>query len=131
MCPKNVQSSKYLKTALSGVSQQSSGNECARVLCQPVQACSGPEALFSLPQPSSADSIQVRAQEPCPAVQRPRESAYHPGRFPEKLQGRGALTVPRDVPRRSTWPGSPPAHTNCAQDENTWFSMCFDTLQKL
>ena len=104
---------------------------CARVLCQPVQACSGPEALSSLPQLSPADSSQVRAQEPCPAAQRPRESAYHPGNFPEKLQGPGAFTVPRDVPRRSTWPGSPPAHRNCAQDENTWFSMYFDTLQKL
>ena len=80
-------------------------------------ACSGPEALPCLPQPSPADSSQARAQEPCPAAQRPRESAYHSGSFPEKLRGPGALTVPRDVLRRSTWPYPPPAHRNCAQAE--------------
>ena len=37
--------------------------------------------------------------------------------FLEKLQLPGALTVPRDILRRSTWPYSPPAHRNCAQAE--------------
>ena len=126
-----MQSSKCSKTALSGVSQQSSGKECTRVFCvcqSVVPASSGLFRPRGLVQPSPAfpaDSSQVRAQEPCPAAQRPRESAYHPGSFPEKLQGRGALTVPRDVPRRSTWPGSLPAYRNCAQDENTWFSIGF------
>ena len=74
---------------------------CARVFCQLAQAWSGPEALPSLLQPSPAEPSQVRAQEPCPAAQRPRESAYCSGSFPKKLQGPGVLTVPRNVPRWS------------------------------
>ena len=112
---KNVQSSKCPKQHFRGLANKVPVKECARVLCQPVQACSGPEALSSLPQPSPADTSQAKAQEPCPAAQRPREGAYCSGSFPEKLQGPGALTVPRGVPRRSTWPYSPPAHRNCAQ----------------
>ena len=105
-CVKKCAKLKMTKTALSGVSQQSSCQRgvaecsvCARVFCQPIQACSGPEALSSLNHTSPADSSQVRAQEPCPAAQRPRESAYCSGSLPEKLQGPGALTVSRDVPR--------------------------------
>ena len=108
-CAKKCAKLKMTKTALSGVSQQSyCHGVCQSVLCVPEcwsglarmsTTCSGPEALSSLPQPSPADSSQVRAQEPCPADQRPRESAYHSGSFPEKLQGPGALTVPRDMPR--------------------------------
>ena len=90
---------------------------CVRVLYQPAQAYSGPEALSSLhPAFSSWLPARPRTQETCPAVQRPRESTYHSGSFPEKLQGPGALTVPRGVPRRSTWPYSPLSHRNCAQD---------------
>ena len=117
-CAKNVQSSKCSKTALSGVSQQRSVSVCCASQFRPVQAQRPCPALSSLPQPSPADSSQTRAQEPCPAVQRPRESTYHSGSFPEKLQGPGALTVPRDVPRRSTWPYPSLAHRNCAQAEN-------------
>ena len=126
-CVKKCVKLKMFKTALSGVSQQSScQGVCQSVLCvsecctsqsRTVQAQRPCPALSSLPQPSPADSSQARAQEPCPAAQRPRESAYRSGSFPEKLQGPGALTVPRDVPRRSTWPYSPPAHRNCAQAE--------------
>ena len=99
---------KMFKTALSGVSQQSScQGVCQSVLCvsecctsqsRPDQAQRSCPVLSSLPQPSPADSSQARAQEACPAAQRPRESAYCSGSFPEKLQGPGALTVPRDVP---------------------------------
>ena len=67
--------SKLPKTALSGLSQEF-WKECvlecsvsARVFTQ------GPDRPRSLVQPSPADSSQVRAQEPCPAAQRPRESA--------------------------------------------------------
>ena len=112
---KNVQSSKCPKQHFQGLANKVPVKECsvcARVLCQPVQACSGPEALSSLPQPSPADTSQAKAQEPCPAAQRPRESAYRSGSFPEKLKGPGALTVPRDVPR----PCATPAHRNWAQD---------------
>ena len=48
---------------------------CARVLCQPVQACSGPEALSSLPQPSQL--IPARSG-PRSLAQLPRG----PGRVP-------------------------------------------------
>ena len=126
-CVKKCAKLKMFKTALSGVSQQSScQGVCQSVLCvsecctsqsRPVQAQRPCPALSSLPQPSPADSSQVRAQKPCPAAKRPRESAYHSGSFLEKLQGPGALTVPRDVPRRSKWPYSPPTHRNCAQVE--------------
>ena len=126
-CVKKCVKLKMFKTALSGVSQQSScQGVCQSVLCvsecctsqsRPVQAQRPCPALSSLPQPSPADSSQARAQEPCPVAQMPRESIYRSGSFLEKLQGPGALTVPRDVPRRSTWPYSPPAHRNCAQAE--------------
>ena len=116
-CAKKCAKLKMFKTALSGVSQQRSVSVCCASQFRPVQAQRPCPALSSLPQPSPADSSQARAQEPCPAAQRPRESAYHSGSFPEKLQGPGALTVPRDVPRRSTWPYPPPAHRNCAQAE--------------
>ena len=115
--PKKCAKLKMFKTALSGVSQQRSVSECCASQFRPVQAQRPCPALFSLPQPSPADFSQTRAQEPCPAVQRPRESAYCSGSFPEKLQGPGALTVPRDVLRRSTWPYPSPAHRNCAQAE--------------
>ena len=115
---------KMFKTALSGVSQQSScQGMCQSVLCvsecctsqsRPVQAHRPCPAFPSLLQLTPA---RPGAWELWPAAQRPRESAYHSGSFPEKLQGPGALTVPRDVPRRSTWPYSPPAHRNCAQAE--------------
>ena len=120
MCQKNVQSSKCSKQHFQGLANKgvcqsvvpaSSGLFRPRGLAQPCPA------FPSLLQPSPADSSQARAQEPCPAAQRPRQSAYHSGSFPEKLQGPGALTVPRDVPRRSTWPYPPPAHRNCAQAE--------------
>ena len=101
------------------------------MLWQPVQACLGPEALSSLPQPFPADFSHARAQEPCQAAQRPRESAYHSGSFPEKLQGPGALTVPGDVPRRSTWPYPPPAHRNCAQAEKLHINSVCKHLEKL
>ena len=68
---KNVQSSKCSKTALSGASQPSScQGVCQSVLCvsecctsqsRPVQAQRPCPALSSLPQPSPADSSQVRA----------------------------------------------------------------------
>ena len=123
--PKKVQSLKCSKTALSGVSQQRSVSVCCASQFRPVQAQRPCPALSSLPQLSPADSSQARAQKPCPATQRPRESAYHSGGFLEKLQGPAALTVPRDVPRRSTWPYPSLAHRNCAQaektvSENTW-----------
>ena len=118
MCQKNVQSPKCSKTALSGVSQQRSVSVCCASQFRPVQAQRPCPALSSLPQPSQLTPARPGPrQEPCPAAQRPRESAYHSGSFPEKLQGPGALTVPRDVPRRSTWPYPFPAHRNCAQAE--------------
>ena len=116
-CVKKCAKLKIFKTALSGVSQQRSVSVCCASQFRPVQAQRPCPALFSLPQPSPADSSQARAQEPCVAAQRPRESAYHSGSFSEKLQGPGALTVPKDVPRRSTWPYPPPAYRNCAQAE--------------
>ena len=114
-CVKKCAKLKMIKTALSGVSQQRTVSECCASQFRPVQAQRPCPALSSLPQPSPADSSQARAQESCPASQRPRESAYHSGSFPEKLQGPGALTVPRDVPRRSTWPYPSRASRNCAQ----------------
>ena len=116
-CVKKCAKLKMFKTALSGVSQQRSVSVCCASQFRPVQAQRPCPALSSLPQPSPADSSQARAQEPCPAAQRPRESVYHSGSFPEKLQGPGALTVPRDVSRRSTWPYPSSAHRNCAQTE--------------
>ena len=107
--------------------------ECVSVLCHPVQACSGPEALPSLVQPSQpspADSSQARAQEPCPAAQRPRESAYHSGSFLREVTGPRSLDSAQGCAQEGAkWPYSPPAHRNCAQtekllicrvSENTW-----------
>ena len=109
---------KMFKTALSGVSQQSS---CQGVCQMVVPASPGLFSPRGLAQPCPAfpSLLQLTSARPGPRslAQRPRESAYHSGSFPEKLQGPGALTVPRDVPRRSTWPYSPPAHRNCAQAE--------------
>ena len=92
--------------------------ECASVLC--VSECCT----------SQSRPVQVQRPCPCPAAQRPRESAYHSGSFPEKLQGPGALTVPRDVPRRSTWPYSPPSHWNCAQAEKLHIYSVWKHLEK-
>ena len=130
-CVKKCAKLKMFKTALSGVSQQRSVSVCCASQFRPVQAQRPCPALSSLPQPSPADFSQARAQEPCPAAQRPRESAYHSGSFPEKLQGPGALTVPRDVPRRSTWPYPPPAHRNCAQAEKLHIYSVWKHLEKL
>ena len=130
-CAKKCAKLKMFKTALSGVSQQRIVLVCCANQFRPVQAQRPCPALSSLPQPSPADSSQARAQEPCPAAQRPRESAYHSGSFPEKLQGPGALTVPRDVPRRSTWPYPPPAHRNCAQAEKLPIYSVLKHLEKL
>ena len=116
-CAKKFAKLKMFKTALSGVSQQRSVSVCCTSQFRPVQAQRPCPALSSLPQLTPADSSQARAQEPCPAAQRPREYAYHSGSLPEKLHGPGALTVPRDVPRRSTWPYPSPTHRNCAQAE--------------
>ena len=55
-CVKNVQSSKCSKQHFQGLANKVPVMECVRVLYQPVQACSGPEALSSLPQPSPAFS---------------------------------------------------------------------------
>ena len=110
-CVKKCAKLKMTNTAFSGVSQQSyCQGVCQSVLCVPEGFASQPRpiqaqrpclAFPSLPQHSPADSCQFRAQEPCPAAQRSRESAYHSGSFPEKLQGPRVLTVPRDVPRWS------------------------------
>ena len=74
-CAKKCAKLKMFKTALSGISQQRSVSVCCASQFRPVQA-----------------------QRPCPAAQRSRESAYHSGSFPEKLQGTGALTVPGMCP---------------------------------
>ena len=69
---------KSPKTALSGLANkvpERSVSECFVSARVSIQAQAGPGALSSLPQPSPADSSQVRAQEPCPAAQRFRESA--------------------------------------------------------
>ena len=73
--------------------------ECSMSARRCIQACPGPGALSSLSQPFPAESSQVRAQEPCPAAQRPRESAYRSGSsgsLPEKLQGPGVLLSAQD-----------------------------------
>ena len=115
--PKNVQSSKCSKQHFQGLVNKG--------VCQcVVPASSGlfrPRDLVQ-PCPAFPSLLQLTPARPGPrslasAAQRPRESAYHSGSFPEKLQGPGALTVPRDVPRRSTWPYPSPAHRNCAQAE--------------
>ena len=87
-CVKKCAKLKMFKTALSGVSQQSScQGVCQSVLCvsecctsqsRPVQVQRPCPALSSLLQLTPA---RPRAQEPCPADQRPRESAYHSGSF--------------------------------------------------
>ena len=138
---KNVQSSKCSKQHFQGLANKVPVKECARVfsVCQSVVPASpGPfqaqrpcPALSSLPQLCPADSSQARAQEPWPAAQRPKESAYHSGSFPEKLQDPGALTVPRDMPRKSTWPYSPPTHRNCAQAEKLHIYSVWKHLEKL
>ena len=87
----------------------------------------GPGALSSLPQPSPADSSQVRAQEPCPAAQRFGESANHSGSFPESLQGPGVLVSAQECAQVKPRPCAPSAHRNCAQD---MVHMCFYTLEK-
>ena len=51
---KNVQSSKCSKQHFQGLAKKVPVKECVRVFCQPVQACSGPDTLSSLPQPSPA-----------------------------------------------------------------------------
>ena len=70
-----------------------------------VQACLGPGALSSLPQPSPADSSQARAQEPCPASQRFRESTYRSGSS-------------KELPRKVQGPGVLPSAQGCAQVKN-------------
>ena len=84
-----------------------------------VQACPGPGALSSIPQPSPAESSQVRAQEPCPAAQRPRESAYRSGSsgsLPEKLQGPGVLLSAQGCAQEEHMAQMFFTHRNCAQD---------------
>ena len=117
MCQKMCKAQNVQKQHFQGLANKGVCQCVVRGQFRPVQAQRPCPALSSLSQPSLADSSQARAQEPCPAAQRPRESAYHSGSFLEKLQGPGALTVPRDVPRRSTWPYPSLAHRNCAQAE--------------
>ena len=116
-------------TALSTVSQQSScQGVCQSVLC--------------VPECFTRKSRSRQAQEPCPAflsllqlipgrsgprslVQLPRGSGRVPsiqGASKRSYKAQESFPVPRDVPRRSTWPDGPPAHRNCAQDGNTCFS---------
>ena len=89
-CVKKCAKLKMFKTALSGVSQQSSCqgmcqcSVCVRVLYQPVQACSGPEAL---PLPS------------CPEAQ-------------------GECLSFRELPREVTGPRSLDSAQGCAQEEH-------------
>ena len=104
------------KQHFQGLANKVPVKECARVFCVCQSVSPGPGALSSLPQPSPADSNQVRAQEPCPAVQRFRESAYHSGSFPEKLQGPGVLVSVQGCSQVKPRPCAPPAHRNCAQD---------------
>ena len=100
------------------------------MLCQPVQACSGPEALPSLVQPSPAFSSWLQSDQglgalpSCPEAQGDCPSFRN---LPREVQGPGALTVPRDVPRKSTWPYPIPAHRNCAQAEK----QCLKTPGKI
>ena len=122
-CVKNVQSSKCSKQHFQGLANKVPVKECARVFCVCQSVLPASPGLFSprglvQPCPAFPSLLQLTPPRPGPRslAQRPRESAYCSGSFPEKLQGPGALTVPRDVPRRSTWPYSPPAHRNCAQD---------------
>ena len=121
---KNVQSSKCSKQQFQGLANKVPVKECARVFCVYQSVVPASPGLFrprglAQPCPAFPSLLQLTPARPGPRslVQRPRESAYHSGSFPEKLQGPGALTVPRDVSRRSTWPYSPPAHRNCAQAE--------------
>ena len=102
-----------IKTVLSGVSQQSS---CQGVFCVCQSVSPGPGALSSLPQPSPADSSQVRTQEPCLVAQRLRVSAYHSGSFPERLQCPGVLVSAQGCAQMKPRPCAPPAYRNCAQD---------------
>ena len=119
MCKaQNVQKQHFQRLANKGVCQ------CV------VPASSGLFRPRGLAQPCSAfpNLLQLTPARPGPRslAQRPRESAYRSGSFPEKLQGPGVLKVPRDVPRRSTWPYPFPVHRNCAQAEK----QCLKTTGK-
>ena len=81
-----------------------------------IQTQTGPGALSNIPQPSPADSSQVRAQEPCPAAKRFRESGYHSGSFPEKLQGPGVLLSAQGCAQVKPRQNATPALRNCTQD---------------
>ena len=119
-CVKKCAKLKMFKTALSGVSQQSSYQGVCQSVLRVSECC-------------TSQSRPVQAQRPCPAFPSllqltparpgPRSLAELPrglGRvliIEGALQGPEDLTVPRDVPRRITWPYPPPAHRNCAQAE--------------
>ena len=95
---------KSPKTALSGLANkvpERSVSECSVCARVSIQAQTGPGALSSLPQPSPADSSQVRAQEPCPAAQRFRESASIQGASQRSYKAQESSSVPRDVSRWS------------------------------
>ena len=133
-CVKKCAKLKMFKTALSGVSQQSS--------CQGV--C---QSVLRVSECCTSQSRPVQAQRPCPAFPSllqltparpgPRSLAQLPRGLRRvliiqgALQGPGALTVPRDVPRRSTWPYPPPAHRNCAQAEKLHIYSVWKYLEKL
>ena len=109
MCAK-PNMTKMTKTALSRVSQQ---ELCAGVFCVFHQ---GPGTLSSLPQ-----LIPARLG-PRSLAQLPKGSGRVPlvqGASQRVYKAQESLSVPRDVPRRSTWSDPPSAHRNCAQDENT------------
>ena len=112
-CVQSQKMTKMTKTALLGVSQQ---ELCSGVFWPTQSVSPGPGALSSLPWPSPADSSQVRAQEPCPAAQRFRESTNHSGSFLESLQGPGVLASAQGCAQVKPRPCAPPAHRNCAQD---------------
>ena len=127
-CPKCVKTVKkcaklkMTKTALLGLANKVPVRECDRVFCECQSVSPGPGALPSLPQPSPADSSQVRAQESCPAAQRFRESAYHSGSFPESLQGPRVLLSAQGCAQVKPRPCAPSALRNCAQDGKTHVS---------
>ena len=76
--PKNVQSPQSLKTIKNSTFRVKPGileEVCVRVFWEVKVFTQGPDRPRSLVQPAPADSSQVRAQEPCPAAHRSRESA--------------------------------------------------------
>ena len=102
---KNVPSSKCSKQHFQGLAHKVPVKECVRVLYQPDQVCSGPEALPSLVQP-------------CPAFSSRLQPGQGLGALPTCPEAQGECLSFRELSREVTGPRSLDSIQGCAQEEH-------------